>query len=219
MRRQVLSELLSSQVSPLCRFLYPYLQETELFSPCAIDTPSVRPYLPPAARSGTSYSFDPLPPTDPLTTFYDDSYFAPLHGAAGARRRRRNPNLPGGGPAAGNADMVAAMRDGLMRLLGMGADGPQVELNDEVRAELLEELAMLNAGGGGMPGGLGGEEDDDDEDWEDDGDEEGDAAGREEAARGLLQRMAGIFGLGGSADDTDALEAEEGEREPAEGAQ
>lgn len=179
----------------------------------------MRPYLPPAARSGTSYSFDPLPPTDPLTTFYDDSYFAPLHGTAGARRRRRNPNLPGGGPAAGNADMVAAMRDGLMRLLGMGADGPQVELNEEVRAELLEELAMLNAGGGEMPGGLGEEEEDyDEEEWEDDGEEEG-AVGREEAARGLLQRMAGMFGLGGGAGENDELQADEEERDRAQGAQ
>lgn len=208
-------------MSSVCHLYRNSVQETELFNPLgAIDAPSVRPYLPPAARSGTSYSFDPLPPTDPLTTFYDDSYFAPLHGAAGAGRRRRNPNLPGGGggpagarAAAGNADMVAAMRDGLMRLLGMGADGPQVELNEEVRAELLEELAMLNAGGGGMPGGLG-EGEEDDEDWEDDGAEEG-AAGREEAARGLLQRMAGMLGLGGG---TDEPEGEE-EREPAQGAQ
>ena len=208
-------------MSPVCRIYRYYVQETELFNPLGTtDAPSVRPYLPPAARSDTSYSFDPLPPTDPLTTFYDDSYFAPLHGAAGARpRRRRNPNLPGEGPAAGNGDdMVAAMRDGLMRLLGMGADGPQVELNEEVRAELLEELAMLNAGGGGMPGGLGGGEEDD-EDWEDDGEEEG-AAGREDAARGLLQRMAGMFGLGGGTDDNDEFEAEEEEEpERARGAQ
>lgn len=113
--------------------------------------------------------------------------------------------------------MVAAMRDGLMRLLGMGADGPQVELNEEVRAELLEELAMLNAGGGGMPGGLA-EDEDDEEEWEDDGDEEG-AAGREEAARGLLQRMAGMFGLGGGAGENDELQAEEEERDRAQGAQ
>lgn len=157
------------------------------------DAPSIRPYLPPSARSGTSYSFDPLPPTDPITTFYDDEYFAPLHGAAGARRRRQNPRLPGGGPGVrgGNgADAMAAMRDGLMRLLGMGADGPQLELNEEVRAELLEELAMLNAGGG-MPGGLDDGDDEDEEDWEDDG--EGGQPG--EAAQGLLQRMAGMFGL------------------------
>ncbi|GAA5986748.1 hypothetical protein JCM10908_000879 [Rhodotorula pacifica] len=182
------------------------------------DAASIRPYLPPAARSGTSYSFDPLPPTDPLTTFYDDSYFAPLHGAAGARRR--NPRLPGGGPRTqqqGGADVAAAMRDGLMRLLGMGAEGPQVELNEEVRAELLEELAMLNAGG--MPGALGGEdeEDEQEEDWEDDG-----AEGRGEAVQGLLQRMAGMLGLGGAGTGPGAEEeeaaAEEEEDEPAQAA-
>lgn len=91
------------------------------------------------------------------------------------------------------------MRDGLMRLLGMGADGPQVELNEEVRAELLEELAMLNAGG--MPGGLGGEEGDGDEEegegeWEDEGDEH---AMQPEEVQGFLQRMAGMFGVGGGA--------------------
>lgn len=106
-----------------------------------------------------------------------------------------------------------------MRLLGMGADGPQVELNEEVRAELLEELAMLNAGGGEMPGGLGEEEEDyDEEEWEDDGEEEG-AVGREEAARGLLQRMAGMFGLGGGAGENDELQADEEERDRAQGAQ
>ncbi|BGP54746.1 hypothetical protein JCM8202v2_002333 [Rhodotorula sphaerocarpa] len=155
-----------------------------------------------SARSGTSYSFDPLPPTDPIATFYDDSYFAPLHGAAGSGRRRRNPRLPGDGGGAGGGggtDVAAAMREGLMRLLGMGADGPQVELNEEVRAELLEELAMLNAGG--MPGGLGGEEGDGDEEegegeWEDEGDEH---AMQPEEVQGFLQRMAGMFGVGGGA--------------------
>ncbi|GAA5869918.1 hypothetical protein JCM3774_000528 [Rhodotorula dairenensis] len=176
------------------------------------DAPSVRPYLPPAARSGTSYSFDPLPPTEPLTTFYDDSYFAPLHGSGAGARRRRNPRLPGGGGGGGGfqgggADAVAAMRDGLMRLLGMGADGPQVDLNEEVRAELLEELAMLNEGG--MPGGLGQEEDEeDDEDWEDEGGEEGGDQGR---AEGLLQRMAGMFGLaGGAVEDGQQAGGEDG---------
>ncbi|GAA5889777.1 hypothetical protein JCM8208_001128 [Rhodotorula glutinis] len=158
---------------------------------------SVKPYLPPSTRSGTTYSFDPLPPTSPHATFYNDAYFADLYAASSSARRRRGAAARGGpqgqqGGAAGDA--VAAMRDGLMRMLGMGADGPQVELNDELRAELLEELAMLNGGGGGMPGGFGGSDDEEEgeegEEWEDDEEQEAQAAN-------VVQRLAAMFGMGG----------------------
>lgn len=83
-------------------------------------------------------------------------------------------------------------------MLGMGPEGPQVELNDELRAELLEELAMLNGGGERMPGDFGGDEgegeDDDEGEWEDE-------EGAEENTRNVLQRLANLFGVGGQAGD------------------
>ncbi|GJN89812.1 hypothetical protein Rhopal_002801-T1 [Rhodotorula paludigena] len=165
------------------------------------DIASVRPYLPPAARSGTSYSFDPLPPTSPHATFYNDAYFAPLYAAGSYKRRGRGPlpGRPGAGAGGGTAqDVAAALRDGLARMLGMGPEGPQVELNDELRAELLEELAMLNGGGERMPGGFGGDEgegeDDEEGEWEDE-------EGAEENTRNVLQRLANLFGVGGQAGD------------------
>lgn len=100
------------------------------------------------------------------------------------------------------------MRDGLMRMLGMGADGPQVELNDELRAELLEELAMLNGGGGGMPGGFEGDEDDEEgeegEEWEDDEEQEAQAAN-------VVQRLAAMFGMGGGNRPAEQPAPEQGE--------
>ncbi|BGP47134.1 hypothetical protein JCM10450v2_002986 [Rhodotorula kratochvilovae] len=153
---------------------------------------SVKPYLPPAARSGTTYSYDPLPPTAPHATFYNDSYFASLYAASSHRRRGARVAAAQRGAAGGAGDVAAALRDGLARMLGLGAEGPQVELNDELRAELLEELAMLNGGGGGMPGGFDGEEGEDeegDEEWED---EEG-----EQQGANVVQRLAALFGMGG----------------------
>ncbi|GAA5821980.1 hypothetical protein JCM3770_003032 [Rhodotorula araucariae] len=168
---------------------------------------SVKPYLPPAARAGTTYSYDPLPPTAPHATFYNDSYFAALYAASSHRRRggrvaQRQQGVQGAG-AGGARDVAAALRDGLARMLGLGAEGPQVELNDELRAELLEELAMLN-GGGGMPGGFDDEEGDeeDDEEWEDD---EAEAQGAN-----VVQRLAALFGMGGGGA---ARAQEEGEDE------
>lgn len=153
------------------------------------EIPSVRPYLPPAARSGTFYSFDPLPPTGPNVTHYDDSYFAILYAVPSFRRRGRGvvpPGLAGRGGREGT-DVAAVLREGLMRMLGMGAEGPQMELNDELRAELLEELAMLNGGGGGMPGGFGSEGEE--------GEEEREEEENAEAVRGVFRRLGDYFGL------------------------
>lgn len=98
-----------------------------------------------------------------------------------------------------------------MRMLGMGAEGPQVELNDELRAELLEELAMLNGGGGEMPGGFAGE------------DEDGEEANRQremnedesaEAVRGVFRGLGNYFGFVGPRPGTEGeTGAEDGEAE------
>ncbi|BGP07100.1 Transcription factor 25 [Rhodotorula toruloides] len=177
------------------------------------EIPSVRPYLPPTARSGTFYSFDPLPPTGPNVTHYDDSYFAMLYAAPSFRRRGRGvvPAGLAGRGGGGGTDVAAALRDGLMRMLGMGAEGPQVELNDELRAELLEELAMLNGGGGEMPGGFAGE------------DEDGEEANRQremnedesaEAVRGVFRGLGNYFGFVGPRPGTEGeTGAEDGEAE------
>lgn len=89
------------------------------------------------------------------------------------------------------------MRDGLARLLGLGADGPQVHLDPALRAQLLEELEQLN-GAGEMPGGFGDEEEGDEE-WDEE--EEGEGEEREEdGERGqdLLGRLGALFGgIGG----------------------
>ncbi|GAA5855614.1 hypothetical protein JCM8547_001618 [Rhodosporidiobolus lusitaniae] len=164
------------------------------------DLPSIRPYLPPSARAGTTYSYDPLPPQSPIATFYSDAYFSSLYTSG----RRRPGAAAAQGGQGGRGDMVAAMRDGLARLLGLGAEGPQVDLNPELRARLLEELEALNAGGG-MPGGFGEEGDEGEEgEWEEEeGGEEGEGEGneeeRQEANRNLLGRLGALFGGGGGA--------------------
>lgn len=98
-----------------------------------------------------------------------------------------------------------------MRMLGMGAEGPQVELNDELRAELLEELAMLNGGGGGMPGGFAGEgEDGEEADEQREMNEEESA----EAVRGVFRRLGNYFGLVGPRPGTEGeAGAEDGEED------
>ncbi|GAA6012136.1 hypothetical protein JCM10207_005144 [Rhodosporidiobolus poonsookiae] len=165
------------------------------------DIPSVRPYLPPAARSGTSYSYDPLPPQSPSATYYNDAYFASLYATSSFRQRgaRVAQRAPGGGGGGNAADLAAAMRDGLARLLGMGPEGPQVDLNPELRAQLLAELEALN--GGGMPGGFGDEDEEEDEEWDDEegpeGEEGEDAEGRQEQNVNLLGRLGALFGGGG----------------------
>ncbi|GAA5864219.1 hypothetical protein JCM1840_006705 [Sporobolomyces johnsonii] len=167
------------------------------------EIPSVRPYLPPSARSGTFYSYDPLPPDHSSATFYDDNYFSSLYSAGGNSRRRRG-NLPppraGGGAQQGGAgDVAAALRDGLARLLGMGPAGPEVDLNPELRAELLREFEALG-GAGEMPGGFG-EGDESDSDYEDvDEGEEGPEETEEERmenTRNILGRLGALFGGGG----------------------
>ncbi|GAA6031122.1 hypothetical protein JCM8097_004014 [Rhodosporidiobolus ruineniae] len=165
------------------------------------DLPSIRPYLPPSARQGTTYSYDPLPPQAPHATFYSDQYFASLYAAGSYRRRGREAaqQPPGQAGGRGAADLAAAMRDGLARLLGVGADGGAVALNPELRDELMRELEMLN--GGGMPGGFR-EEGGDDGEWddeEDEGEEDGGGEGREEANLNLLGRLGALFGGGGAA--------------------
>lgn len=97
--------------------------------------------------------------------------------------------------------MATAMRDQLAQLLGLGPQGPQVDLNPELRAQLLAELEQLErAGAGGVPGGFPGEEEEDDEgeytdeEWEE-GEEQGDAGAEQQA--GFLGRLGALFGGGG----------------------
>ncbi|GAA5823581.1 hypothetical protein JCM11251_000686 [Rhodosporidiobolus azoricus] len=165
------------------------------------DLASVRPYLPPSARQGTFYSYDPLPPQSPAATFYNDAYFASLYSAGSYRARGRRAGqqtVPraAAGAGGGAADLAAAMRDGLARLLGMGAEGPQVDLNPELRQELLREFEALN--GGGMPGGFDEGEEDEEWDEEEEEGEEGEqrAEDRQEANRNLLGRLGALFGGG-----------------------
>lgn len=106
------------------------------------------------------------------------------------------------------------MRDQLAQLLGLGPQGPQVDLNPELRAELLAELEMLaGRGDGGVPGGFPGEEGDEDDEYEDVSDEEGEGGEEQnpEAARNFLNRLMGVFG-GARAP---AADADEGEGEDA----
>ncbi|GAA5857389.1 hypothetical protein JCM5353_004402, partial [Sporobolomyces roseus] len=156
---------------------------------------SIRPYLPPSTRSGTTYSFDPLPPTSSTATFYDDSYFSTLYTAQNARRRGGNvaQRRPGGGQR-GGGDVAAAMRDGLARMLGMGNGDGAMALTPELREELMRELEQLG-GAGGMPGGFGGEDDEDEEEGEGEG-EEGTEEERMENTRNILGRLGALFGGG-----------------------
>ncbi|GAA5950839.1 hypothetical protein JCM21900_002036 [Sporobolomyces salmonicolor] len=169
------------------------------------EIPSVRPYLPPSARSGTTYSYDPLPPDHSSATFYDDHYFSSLYSAGGNSSRRRRGHIPppraGGAQRGGAGDVAAALRDGLARLLGMGPAGPEVDLNPELRAELLREFEALG-GGGEMPGGFGdGDEsgsdyedvDEGEEGWEETDEE------RRENTRNILGRLGALFGGGAAA--------------------
>lgn len=183
------------------------------------DVPALRPYIPPVVLSSTSYSYDPVPPSpNSGATFYDDDYFRILygrvngHGASGggmsksARRRLREQQ------ARGQRDMAAQ----LAQLLGLGPQGPQVDLNPELRAELLAELDQLRidgaAAGGGLPGGFpGGEheeqDEDENEDEEDDfEDAEGDTDDEDEAQaqaqQNVFQRLAAF--LGGAQGPADA---------------
>ncbi|GAA5970504.1 hypothetical protein JCM11641_007329 [Rhodosporidiobolus odoratus] len=170
------------------------------------DAPSIRPYLPPSTRQGTTYSYDPLPPTSPFATFYNDAYFSSLYTSSSSYRQRgqraaqRAPRGAGagGGGAGGGAAAMQAMRDGLARLLGMGEGGPQVELNEELRAELFREFEALGGGGGGgMPGGFGGDEgegEEGEEEWDDEDEEEGEGSGAGQG--GLLARLGALFGGG-----------------------
>lgn len=180
------------------------------------DIPSVRPYVPPSVVSGTTYSYDPVPPAkDSGATFYDDAYFAPLYQARKGRRRGQAGGTGGGGGGGGGrmAEAAAAMRDQLANLLGMGPGGPQVELNPELREELLQELHMLGAearGRGDLPGGFPGDDagagfQDEDEEWNDDENEEdeegaeGEAGPNLEQARNFLDRLAALLGGGAGA--------------------
>ncbi|GAA5983888.1 hypothetical protein JCM5350_007587 [Sporobolomyces pararoseus] len=166
------------------------------------DIASIRPYLPPSTRSGTTYSFDPLPPTSRNATFYDDSYFSSLYSASNSRRRGRNVVQRGGpGGTRNAADVAAAMRDGLARMLGMGAGDGAMALTPELREELMRELEMLGGAAGGMPGGFGdvdeGEEEDEERDYEDEEEgEEGTEEERLENTRNILGRLGALFGGG-----------------------
>lgn len=95
------------------------------------------------------------------------------------------------------AEMAATMRDQLANLLGLGPAGPQVDLNPELRAQLLAELEQLEAGGRGeVPGGFPGlEDDEDDEDYMDEEFEE--QEGQEQERGNFLGRLGALFGGGG----------------------
>ena len=132
------------------------------------EIPSIRPYLPPSVLSGTSYSYDPLPPSksDPSATFYDDAYFSVLYNDGTSRRNTRR----GGATAPGNPGVAAAMMQQFAELMGLVQQGT---LEPELRDELLGELEQLGGrireqqGGRAIPGGFPGgaeEEEEDDED-------------------------------------------------------
>ncbi|KAM0788962.1 hypothetical protein ACM66B_003035 [Microbotryomycetes sp. NB124-2] len=171
------------------------------------DIPSVRPYLPPSLMSQTSYSFDPVPPSRQSgATFYDDEYFAPLYQQSSRhhKRSRQNAQTTGNVGGRGMAQAAANMRDQLAQLLGIGPQGPQIDLNPELRAELLRELEMLGGAGGGdlPPGAFPGFERNDDNGDEGEGDWNGDEEEDEEhgeqiapeQARNFLGRLAALFG-------------------------
>lgn len=97
------------------------------------------------------------------------------------------------------AEMAAAMRDQLANLLGLGPAGPQVDLNPELRAQLLAELEQLEAGGRGeVPGGFPGMEEDEDEDDYTDEEFEGGEEGQEQDRGNFLGRLGALFGGGGA---------------------
>ncbi|SCV70554.1 BQ2448_3316 [Microbotryum intermedium] len=134
------------------------------------DVPSLRPYLPPSITSNgeAMYSYDPLPPQGPNVTYYSDDYFEVLHSTSvGKRIRQQNASRAqaqrGGAAARGFAAQLAA-------LLGVGQAGGAIDMNDDLRRELMDELAMLQAGGeggqGGFPGGFPGFGGDTDEETE-----------------------------------------------------
>ncbi|KAM0755682.1 DUF654-domain-containing protein [Meredithblackwellia eburnea MCA 4105] len=170
---------------------------------------ALRPYLPPAALSGTSYSYDPIPPSrsDPNATFYDDVYLAPLYSSSSSRGRRRGAPAPGTGLAPG---ALEALRNQLMGLLGMGGEGQAVDLNPELREQLLQELqelARMGAAGEGVPGGFPGQAVDDVSDDEaveerDEGVDEGEGEEdeeNEERREGFLGRFVQYLRGGGGA--------------------
>ncbi|GAA5927511.1 transcriptional repressor TCF25 family protein [Sporobolomyces koalae] len=168
------------------------------------DLPSIRPYLPPATRSGTTYSFDPVPPTNSNATFYNDEYFSSLYSTTTTRRRRtqqqqQQQQQRGGG----GGDVAAAMRDGLARMLGIGQGAGAVDLTPELREELMRELEMLGGAQGGMPGGFGNQDDEEEEEGEDEEgyEDEQDEDGQEriDQTRNLLGRLGALFGAGGAA--------------------
>ncbi|GAA5880701.1 hypothetical protein JCM16303_004317 [Sporobolomyces ruberrimus] len=166
------------------------------------DIASIKPYLPPSTRSGTTYSFDPLPPTSTNATFYDDSYFSSLYAATNSRRRGRGvAQRQAGGGARNGGDVAAAMRDGLARMLGMGAGEGAMALTPELREELMRELEMLGGAAGGMPGGFGDAQDSEEEEerdyeQEEGEEEEGTEEERMENTRNILGRLGALFGAG-----------------------
>lgn len=98
-------------------------------------------------------------------------------------------------------EMANAMRIQLAQLLGMGPAGPQVDLNPELRAQLLAELAELERGaaGGGVPGGFPGEEDEEDEYTDEEFEEGEEAEAEQQRANTFMGRLGALFGGGGAA--------------------
>ena len=132
------------------------------------ELPSIRPYLPPSATTGDSFSYDPLPPSrmDPNATFYDDAYLSPLYSDGSSTRRRRGP--PGAGGAGG---IPAAALEQLRALFGMNPEGAGgAPMDPELRADLLAQLQDMARAGRGegdlLPGGFPREEEDSDEEGE-----------------------------------------------------
>jgi hypothetical protein len=85
------------------------------------------------------------------------------------------------GPDAGTLEM---MRNQLAQMLGMGDAGGAVDLGEDLRRELMDELEAL--GQGGVPGGFPGEE-------EDETDEEEEDEREEEGRGGLMERLAALM--------------------------
>lgn len=55
--------------------------------------PSLRPFIRSSLLMSTSYSFNPIPPSSPHATSYDDAYFEPVIPGRRARSTRSGPSI------------------------------------------------------------------------------------------------------------------------------
>lgn len=91
------------------------------------------------------------------------------------------------GPDAGTLEM---MRNQLAQMLGMGDAGGAVDLGEDLRRELMDELEAL--GQGGLPGGFPGEDEDEDDLTEDEQEDE-DVEVQARQGRGFMDRLAALM--------------------------